>query len=261
MQDEKRFYVYVHRRKTDGRIFYVGKGEGQRAWVTFRRNGYWKNVAGKHGFSVHIIAKFENEACAFSFERALIDFIGIKNPTNLRPGGDGGWLMTDEQKEKLRQRKLGRKQAPEHAIKSASAKTGKKVADTSRMNKDKARPVSNSAGEIFSSASEAARLMSERLGVNCSQGNISMCANGIRAKAYGLTWSYKIDEIPSERISRGPKKPLVCVETGQRFDSVSDAVLWVSDFRGSARNQCISYACRTGGSAYGYKWSYIDEIT
>lgn len=190
MQDEKRFYVYVHRRKTDGRIFYVGKGEGNRAWVIYNRNAWWQRVAVKHGFEVCIIQRFDNEACAYSFEAALVCFIGIENLTNLRPGGDGGWLMTDEQKDKLRLAKLGKKQNPEHAAKSAIAKLGKKVADTSRMNTDKMRAVMNSDGDVFASASGAAREMSSRLGVNCSQGNISMCARGERNFAYGMKWRY-----------------------------------------------------------------------
>lgn len=88
MNSEKQFYVYVHRRKTDGRVFYVGKGKGNRAWSN-QRNRYWHNIVGKHGVVVKVIARFSNEECAFSMERALIKFYGRKNLCNMTDGGDG----------------------------------------------------------------------------------------------------------------------------------------------------------------------------
>lgn len=36
------FYVYLHRRATDGRVFCVGKGHGKRAWRTEGRNPKWQ---------------------------------------------------------------------------------------------------------------------------------------------------------------------------------------------------------------------------
>lgn len=99
MQDEKRFYVYVHRRKTDGRIFYVGKGSGPRAWHIHNRNRWWKNCADKNGFTCEIVARFSNEVCAYSFEEALIRKIGISNLTNISAGGrnsNSGAKWSDE---------------------------------------------------------------------------------------------------------------------------------------------------------------------
>ena len=90
----------------------------------------------------------------------------------------------------MRLAKLGKRQSPEHAKKSRTNKIGFKVSDTSKFNIDKRKPVKNSDGEIFESAAMAAKVMSKRLGVNASQGNITMCAHGVRKFAYGMSWSF-----------------------------------------------------------------------
>lgn len=86
----KDHYVYTHTSLKTGSIFYVGKGSGKRAHSPHSRNRHWKNVALSHGFSVKIVARFSNKECAFSFERALIKFIGLKSLVNVCPGGEGG---------------------------------------------------------------------------------------------------------------------------------------------------------------------------
>src|SRR5574340_1057673 len=52
------FYTYVHLRKTDGKVFYVGKGQGSRAFFMHNRNAHWGRVVAKHGIEVVIVAHF-----------------------------------------------------------------------------------------------------------------------------------------------------------------------------------------------------------
>lgn len=128
MQEDRRFYVYVHRRKTDGSVFYVGKGVRDRWLATWGRNPHWNNVVRKHGFNSHIVARFSNEVCAFSLERALIGYYGIKNLTNMTLGGEGvsGHKPTGCQRILMSLRRLGKKNTPEHIAAVVAHHTGSK---------------------------------------------------------------------------------------------------------------------------------------
>lgn len=95
------FYVYIHRRKDDGQVFYIGKGKGRRSHDK-RRNGYWRNTARKHGYSIEFAAKGLSEAEAISIERQLIAAHKILGAplTNMTDGGEGmsGYIWPTELK-------------------------------------------------------------------------------------------------------------------------------------------------------------------
>lgn len=107
------FYVYVHRRLTDSKPFYVGKGKGNRAFTSDGRNDYWKNTKDKHGFSVEIVFENLTEDEAFQCEKDTItEFRYFGYPlTNLTDGGDGtsGYKVSEEAKE-LKSLKMADKQ-------------------------------------------------------------------------------------------------------------------------------------------------------
>ena len=98
------FYVYLHRRKTDGRVFYVGKGRGKRAFAKCNRNKHWQNTAAKHGFDVQFVETGIPEALAFELERELIALIGRDALCNVTDGGDGvaGFTLSAESIEKMK---------------------------------------------------------------------------------------------------------------------------------------------------------------
>ena len=100
------FYVYTNSRKTDGSIFYVGKGKGRRAYISDSRNRHWRNVSAKHGFVASIISDGHTEAEAFEIEKTLIaklrsEGARLVNRTN---GGDGvtGYRFTEVQKSRAK---------------------------------------------------------------------------------------------------------------------------------------------------------------
>lgn len=97
-----RFYVYIHIRESDDKVFYVGKGSGKRAWDFYGRNEYWKNVKNKHGVRVEVLFSSLSEKDAFELEKeAILSFeeMGCKL-TNLTKGGEGpeGVNFTDQQR-------------------------------------------------------------------------------------------------------------------------------------------------------------------
>lgn len=92
----KDFYVYAHHKKSDGSLFYIGKGTGGRARSPGGRSIYWRRIAAKHGRTIRMVKKDMPEQCALSLERALIAAHGRGNLTNLSDGGEGVTGITDD---------------------------------------------------------------------------------------------------------------------------------------------------------------------
>lgn len=134
------YYVYVHKRLTDGSVFYVGQGKGRRIYSVSGRNPHWHRTVAKYGYSQHIVVGGLPQECALSIERALIKHYGRSNLVNLTDGGDigpTGLRHTEEvrraQSERMKGNKhtLGHKQSPETIAKKrayrASMETRAKI--------------------------------------------------------------------------------------------------------------------------------------
>lgn len=89
------YYVYLHRKRTNGEVFYVGKGFGPRYKSTWSRNKHWFNTAMKHGVIIEIVQDGLQEWYAFELESQLVDFYGRKNLNHgtLVNAADGGGEM------------------------------------------------------------------------------------------------------------------------------------------------------------------------
>jgi len=70
------FYVYLHKKKTTGEVFYVGKGKKKRAWDFVQRSQFWKHVYEKHGVEVVIYENNLQEWYAYELEKDLIALYG-----------------------------------------------------------------------------------------------------------------------------------------------------------------------------------------
>ena len=95
------FYVYLHKKKTTGEVFYVGKGCGSRAWDQAGRSSFWRKVVQKHGYDVQIHSCRLQEWYAFELEKDLIAYYGRRQLgkgtlVNLSDGGEGtkGWIAS-----------------------------------------------------------------------------------------------------------------------------------------------------------------------
>lgn len=89
------YYVYVHKRKSDGHIFYVGKGKGRRSSKLTGRTATWKHYVATRCdglIDIEHVAHFATEAQALDHEQALIrKYSGqILNEDNNQPFGFNG---------------------------------------------------------------------------------------------------------------------------------------------------------------------------
>lgn len=66
------FYTYAHTRNDTNKIFYIGKGSGNRAFSSYGRNNYWNKIAQKHGFTANILAEWKEGKEALDHEVLLI---------------------------------------------------------------------------------------------------------------------------------------------------------------------------------------------
>jgi len=66
------FYTYVHIKASDGKVFYVGKGSGNRCREKHGRSKRWCEIGAAHGLRVCVVSKWDSEQQAFAHERELI---------------------------------------------------------------------------------------------------------------------------------------------------------------------------------------------
>lgn len=126
----ERFCVYEHIRLDTGRVFYVGKGSGDRPFRSSSRNPHWRRIVAKAGFEVRIIFRTASEELALFAEEELISkhrLIGTPL-ANITAGGEGvsGFhrKQTAEEIELRRVSLIGQKRTPEQRARIAAAKKG-----------------------------------------------------------------------------------------------------------------------------------------
>ena len=132
-----KFYVYIHRRESDGLPFYVGKGSGRRAWSSSKRNNYWQNTKSKHGVLVEIVFENLSEEDAFDCEKNTIaEFRYFGYPlTNMTNGGEGtsGFIVSDVVRNKLSKFNKGKTISEETRLKISLANSGRKLTEEHRV--------------------------------------------------------------------------------------------------------------------------------
>jgi hypothetical protein len=120
------FYIYAHRKATNGDIFYIGKGSGNRAWWLHGRNQRWNRTKEKHGIIIQILHDNLTEDAAFELEKRLIAEIGRKQLCNHTDGGEGmsGWVASEETRAKFSALRKGRKHTDEARRKMSASRKG-----------------------------------------------------------------------------------------------------------------------------------------
>ncbi|BAQ92839.1 hypothetical protein [uncultured Mediterranean phage uvMED] len=97
--------VYLHRRRDDNSIFYVGRGSNRgRAYDEGRgRNKEWLEIVNDVYFDVFIVAHGLSKDYSCELEEFIIETIGLENLTNIVKGGLGtkGYKHTKETRDKI----------------------------------------------------------------------------------------------------------------------------------------------------------------
>lgn len=126
--ESHQFYVYCHRRKTDGKCFYIGKGSGKRYKAKESRNKHWWNIVNKYGFETEILVNNISEEKAFELEAEFCKQIGYENLCNVREEiGNGGWSHSKETKHKISKSLKGKVDSEEAKIKRSKSLKGNKA--------------------------------------------------------------------------------------------------------------------------------------
>lgn len=206
------YYVYVHRKRSDSSIFYVGKGKGGRFADTANRNQHWHNVVNKHGLDIDLLhcALSDSEAIRLEIEtiEACKNF-GIKlvNATN---GGEGlsGFKHSEETKKKISVSQSGKIFTAEHRLKLSITSSGRFVSDETKKKHSinnhfrnpefiKRNSESNKKKIIcsnwmrFDSATDAQKWAVEQGLSKAKDGSqITACCTGKQPKTYGFMWAY-----------------------------------------------------------------------
>lgn len=222
------YYVYIHTRIDTGEVFYVGKGNGNRAYDRFGRNIWWNRIASKTEWISSIVQDSMVESDAYLLEMWLIAKFRNNGITlcNLTDGGEGG--------------------------KGLPSATRKKVYCSNGME--------------FESGYSSALWLVENGYPNARQGHIASCCRGERGRAYGYAWSYV--ETPENRsdnqadaTSRANSKSVNC-SNGMSFRSCVAAAEWLrlNGYEKATSTRVSSCANGSSNSAYGFAWWYDDGI-
>lgn len=235
MQLHRKFYVYVHRRATNGSIFYVGKGTRNRLTSTASRSPKWHKIANECGFVAEKISNQMPNQCALSYEKAMMSAIGFDRICNVVMGGSYGM---------------------------SGRKFDREVVD--KRSKKCMKPVINSDGVIFQSLKDAAAHMRKIGFSNATEAHISSCCKGNRHVAFGFSWSFDTSKTPklidaSSKVNEARKR-CVIASNGMEFASITDAADWV---RTSLKVKCgtsdISRCCNgKRKNCAGLEWKYYD---
>lgn len=193
------FYVYLHKKKTTGEVFYVGKGSGRRANVSSHRSSFWRSVVAKHGRDVVFVITDAPEELTFEIEKALIQYYGRRDCgtgqlVNQTDGGESpaGFRHTDAAKESIRQSRLGKKLSDESRKRLSASTKGRKFSEKAKAAKAAAtiRPVVRSDGIQYESIAAAVKALENQLAKPIKYSNLSSVLRGKSKTAYGYGWKY-----------------------------------------------------------------------
>lgn len=242
--DESRiYYVYKHVRLDNNTCFYIGKGKEGRLNVP-NRNTIHDNICKKHGYKAVIFKDKLNEEEAFKLEKDLINcyvsklgygiyikgyYVNTENNkflTNMTFGGEGasGYKHSEEFKRKKSEAMKGKNKGKKH-----SEEHNKKISEALK-------------GEI--PWNKGKKLSEEH------KKNMSKALKG------------KIPWIKGKKMSEETKRKLskkvVCIITGEIFNSIKEAEKY---YKCSRISSCCGGTRKSAGKLNGtpLQWKYLKD--
>lgn len=207
--------VYVDYRNDTNQPFYVGCGKSDTRPITLKvTNPKWMEIYETVGVTTVVVADGFQKWYAYELEVEWILKLGKENLINQTHGGTVNAFKGEPQQHMSD--KMKAKWEDEGFV--AAMKAGKekqklqqKGVIAQRFNQLRCRETN----QIFNTQLEAART----LGI--SQGNLSRHIAGELGNVKG----YSFEVTPIERSSVGNSRPVECIETGERFNSMTLAAI------------------------------------
>lgn len=256
-----KFFVYLHRRASDGRIFYVGKGCRYRHKSKWGRSTHWHNIVNKHGYTIEIAQKDLSEAEAFALEIELIAKYKDQGLCNRTDGGEGasGVIVSEETKAKHRALRWTKEwrdnisQKAKERYSNPEYRARQKRVRLEAMNrpevKEKLRKRSIEQFANLRARLNAAKKAKEHF-------------ENPESRALARELALARFDTPEKRAAHAQAKAIRCIETGVIFGTGTLAAEWVSTIIGKkADNSTIARAARSGRASYNFHWAYITEAT
>ena len=241
--------TYLHRRNDTGAIFYVGKGDANRAKSHRGRSEHWHRVVRKHGMTVDIAASWPTEREALSHEVLLIACLReLGEPlVNQTDGGDGmsGHKHTPETKALMSAAAKGRPKSPAAREKMRAYRLGKPVSERARaligaFHSARVRPKSEYDKQRLTNATP------ETKGRRSEAMKRALSDPEVKSK---MLASRKASAAFASAMAKH-RKPVECINTGIRYESVTAAAKDLNLEKSSISAVCRGRSKSSGGMIF-----------
>ena len=256
-----KYYVYIWFIKESHKVFYVGKGSGNRATSMKDRNPYFKNIRKAYECGYEIVKYFDTEQEAYEYEKLLgleykakgeawccfvlgqMDkFIDKKTRRKIsgtlkgRTPWNKGVATPEETKNKQREAKLGTVQSEESKLRRSAALLGHSVSKETR------RKISESKfGD-----------KNPMYGKKQSIETIQKRRKAMQGHVVSVETREKIGISNGRRVAQIDPKTNEILNT---YNSASDAARLNGLNHSKISRVCNGYRKTTGG----YRWEYLDK--
>ena len=274
--ENREFYVYVHIRKDNNTVFYVGKGTGDRAYYPYR-NLHHDNICDACGYEVVKIKENLTESQAYRLENKMIkyyvhtlgygiDIEGYDDYNHALPhltnrdwggiGGKKGIKRSEEEKRNISEKMKGKNpyanKTPEEMeeIRKKLSESHKGI----KMSEETKRKSSEShKGKLVGEKNGMWGKIPWNKGKEASEESRQKMSESHKGKKHSEEAKRKMSENNCRR------HKVVCITTGKIFDCIKDAEKYYSC---GGISQCCKGKRKSAGKLSGWielQWKYLED--